>query len=271
MGHWTLDDIPWDEFDRSKIDERMINVVKAASIVERQSGDYAAYLQAVFHDDPEFCAAVTVWAREEVQHGDALRRYAEIADPDFDFDDTFRRFAEGHTLPLVATESVRGSRARELIARCIVEVGTSAYYSALRDAIDEPVFKALCHRIAGDEFRHYKLFYDNMKRYQSAERLSVFTRARIALCRFLEAEDDELAYAYYCGARLSGPYDRKRAIQAYGGNTLPHYQFRHVQRGFGMALKSMGLRPQSPLGRVLTRIAWWLFKTRVRQFEQAVA
>lgn len=269
MGGWTLEDIPWETLDRSKIDERMINIIKAASMVERQSGDYGDYLCSVFHDDPEFQRAARGWAAEEIQHGKALRRYAETADPDFDFEAAYTRFTDEHRLPLDATESVRGSRARELVARCVVEVGTSAYYSALRDATDEPVLKALCHRIAGDEFRHYKLFYDNMKRYQAKEGLTKLARIKVALGRLVEAEDDELAYAYYCGAGMDGPYDREAAVRAYGGQTLSLYRFRHVQRGVGMALKAMGLRPQSPLGRLLTRIAWWLFKSRVRHYEQA--
>ena len=72
-----------------------------------------------------------------------------------------------------AVTSVRGSRTGELIARCVVEVGTSSYYSALRDSIDEPVLKRICHRIAGDEYHHYKLFYSHLKRYQAHESLPI--------------------------------------------------------------------------------------------------
>ena len=271
MDRWTLDDIPWEQLDRLKIDARTLNIIKAASMVERQSGDYAAYLCSVFHDDPEFQQVARGWAAEEIQHGEALRRYAETADPEFDFEAAYTRFTDEHQLPLDATESVRGSRARELVARCVVEVGTSTYYSAMRDATDEPVLKSLCHRIAGDEFRHYKLFYDNMKRYQAKEGLTKLARIKVALGRLAEAEDDELAYAYYCATGMTGPYDREAAVCAYGAQTFSLYRFRHVQRGVGMALKAVGLRPQSLLGRMLIRFAWWRFKTRVRQFEQAPA
>ncbi len=271
MGRWTLDDIPWEQLDRSKIDAQTLNIIKAASMVERQSGDYGAYLCSVFHDDPEFQQVARGWAAEEIQHGEALRRYAETADPEFDFEAAYARFTDEHHLPLEATESVRGSRARELVARCVVEVGTSTYYCAMRDATEEPVLKALCHRIAGDEFRHYKLFYDNMKRYQAKEGLTKLARIKVALGRLAETEDDELAYAYYCGTGMTGPYDREAAVHAYGAQTFSLYRFRHVQRGVGMALKAVGLRPQSLLGRMLIRFAWWRFKSRVRQFEQATA
>ena len=61
-----------------------------------------------------------------------------------------------------AWRSSRGSRCGELVARCIVETGTSSYDTALMDAVEEPVLKEICRNIAADELRHYKLFYDHV-------------------------------------------------------------------------------------------------------------
>ncbi len=193
---WSLDDIPWERFDPGKLDPELVKIVKAASMVEYNGGDYAAYLCNVFADDPDFQAAANTWAAEEVQHGAALGRWAEMADPGFDFPASFKRFTEGYSLPLDATASVRGSRAGELVARCVVEVGTSSYYSALAGASEEPVLAAICRRIAADEFRHYKLFYSHLKRYLEIERISKLRRILVALGRIGESDDDELAYAY---------------------------------------------------------------------------
>ena len=55
--HWTRRDIPWDQFDPSKVDPDIVRIVKAASLVEYNGDDYAQYLCGVFHDDPEFQAA----------------------------------------------------------------------------------------------------------------------------------------------------------------------------------------------------------------------
>ena len=52
--HWTLDDLPWDQFDASKVDPEVLKIVKAAAMVEYNGRDYATYLCNVFHDDPEF-------------------------------------------------------------------------------------------------------------------------------------------------------------------------------------------------------------------------
>ena len=195
---WTLDDVPWERFDSSRVDPGHLKAIKGACMVEHHSEDYVAYLCSVFHGDPAFQAEARAWGIEELRHGQALRRWCELADPSFDFEARFARFkAGGHQLPTQAVESVRGSRTKELVARCFVESGTSAFYSALRDATDEPVLRHICHRIAGDEYRHYRLFYSNKKRYGAIEKPSMWAGLWIALGRLAESGDDELAYAYY--------------------------------------------------------------------------
>ncbi len=181
--HWTLDDIPWDRFDPARADPEIVKIVKAAAMVEYNSGDYATYLCNVFHDDPEFQAAARYWAEEEVQHGAALARWARLADPAFDFEAGFKRFTDGFKIAVNARESIRGSRSGELVARCIVETGTSSYYTALKDAVDEPVLKEICRNIAADELRHYKLFYDHLRRYLEKEKVGRLRRLLVAIGR----------------------------------------------------------------------------------------
>src|SRR5690606_26095657 len=98
----------------------LLEIAKTASLVEANSADYVTYLCNVFADDPEFQEAARVWGEEEIQHGLALGRWAEMADPDFSFEASLAHFRAGYRLPLDATESVRGSRRGELIARCVV-------------------------------------------------------------------------------------------------------------------------------------------------------
>ena len=74
MGNWTLDDIPWERFDGGKVDPEILRIVKAASLVEQNGGDYAVYLCNVFADDADFQAAARRWGAEEIQHGQALGR-----------------------------------------------------------------------------------------------------------------------------------------------------------------------------------------------------
>jgi rubrerythrin len=267
MKHWRIDELAWNRFDASKLDPDLVPLVKAAAMVERNGTDYAVYLHRVFADDPDFQQAADNWAIEEVQHGDALGRWAMLADPGWDYEVAFARYRAGYKLPLDATASVRGSRTGELIARCMVETGTSSYYSALAEATAEPVLRQICKNIAADEFRHYKLFYDHMRRYLAREKIGLVRRLRIALGRIGESEDDELAFAWHCGNQPeSVQFARAACTAAYMGRAMRFYRFRHVERGMGMVFKAIGMRPRGRLSDVAAKLVWRLLRWRQRQF-----
>jgi rubrerythrin len=270
MKHWHIEAVAWHEFDPTRVDRDLVALVKAAAMVERNGVDYARYLDRVFPDDPDFRAAAHHWAEEEVQHGEALGRWAMLADPGWDFAAAFARYRAGYQIPLDAAASVRGSRTGELIARCMVETGTSSYYTALAEASAEPLLATLCRLIAADEYRHFKLFYDHMRRYLARERIGLARRLAIALGRIGESEDDELAFAYHCGNEPEGArYDHRRCTALYIGRAMAFYRFRHVERGIGMILKTVGLPPRGRLSGVAARGAWWLIRRRRRRFAAA--
>src|SRR5262249_42639871 len=189
MGHWALDDIPWDLFDRNKVDPEIVRIVKAASLVEYNGGAYAHHLCRIFHDDPDFQQDARRWGEEEIQHGKALARWATLADPEYDFEGAFQRFQAGYQVGFDLAVWRRGWRSGEMIARCMVEVGTSSYYTALRDAVEEPVLKEICRNIAADEIRHYKLFYKNLTRCLERELIGFWSRLRVAARGFAESGD----------------------------------------------------------------------------------
>jgi rubrerythrin len=271
MGAWTLDDIRWERLDRAKVDPEILRIVKAASLVEQNGGDYAHYLCNIFYDDPAFQNVARAWGEEEIQHGQALGRWAELADPAFNHAKASERFTAGFRVDLDATKSVRGTRSGELIARCIVETGTSSYYTALAEAVDEPVLKAICQRIAADELRHYKLFYTHLKRYLERERLGFWGRLKVAAGRVAESEDDELAYAYYAANEGEVPYQRKRYNNAYARRAYRVYRAHHIDRGMAMIFKTVGLTPNGRLNRIASRCAWWVMCRRVEALERAAA
>ena len=272
MKHWRIEDVAWDRFDPSQADPELVPLVKAAAMVERNGTDYAIYLNRVFGDDPDFRQAADYWAAEEVQHGDALGKWATLADPTWDYQVAFARYKAGYRLQLDAEASIRGSRTGELIARCMVETGTSSYYTALADATKEPVLQQICRHIAADEFRHFKLFYDHMRRYLARENLGVMARLRIALGRIGETEDDELAYAYHCGNETqSQTFQHARCTAAYMAGAMGFYRYRHIERGTGMILKTIGLPPRGRLSTGATSLAWHLLQWRQRRFARQLA
>jgi hypothetical protein len=271
MGLWTLDDIPWHRFDPQKLDPEIARIVKAAALVEHNGAAYAHHLCRVFADDPVFQETARRWGEEETQHGRALARWAVLADPDFDFDRAFLRFQAGYRVDFDSARSRRGSRAGEMVARCIVEVGTSSYYTALRAAAAEPVLREICRHIAADELRHYRLFYKNLDRCLAREPIGRLARVRIALGRVAESEDDELAYAYYAANAGDLPYDRRRYTRAYARRAYALYRPHHIERGVAMLLKAVGLTPNGRLGLVASRLLWRAMRYRAARLAKMAA
>lgn len=267
MAKWTLDDINWQAFDASKINPELVSLAKAACMVEHNGYDYARYLCQVFQGDTEFQQVANTWAEEEVQHGRALRKWVELADPTFDFDKSFRAFTEGYKLPLDVEGSVRGSRAGELIARCIVEIGTSTYYTAIRDATDEPVLREICAKISTDEVHHYMMFHGYAQNYLKSENIGFWQRMKIAASRIAESEDDELAYAYYA-AHLNdaetGAYDHKLYKQRYLAKAYAVYRKEHIKRMIALLFKAIDVKQRVWMNRFLSQIAWSVMQYRLK-------
>lgn len=266
MTGWTLDDIHWHDFDATRVDPDLLAVVKTAALVEANAPDYVAYLHGVFADDAAFRAAIDRWGEEEARHGAALGRWAALADPGFDFARALADFRAGYRIPVDATASIRGSRAAELVARQVVETGTSSFYSAIRDATAEPVLKSLAARIAADEFAHYRLFQRHFARYHAAAPLPVTTRLHVAATRFAEAEDDELGWAWFAANVLPGDraavYRTGEHTRAYSTRALRLYRRPHIENGVRMLLRAVALNHNGALYRLASAALWRLTQVR---------
>jgi hypothetical protein len=266
---WTLDDVDWAGFDPSKVSPALLAAVKAASLVEYNAPDYVAYLKRVYKDAPESnIRRIEHWGEEEIQHGLALARWAELADPHFDFQTAFGRFRSLYRVPHFerGTGSVRGSRRGEMIARCVVESGTASLYSAIRDASDEPVLKEVAGRIAADEFRHYRLFFDILQDETEPD-LPLWRKLWVAATRVNESDDDELACAYYCAnvppaEAAAKPYRRRLYARAYQEKIMAFYRRHHIDRLVKMVVKPTGLNPSGRLSQIASAVLWRLLSVR---------
>lgn len=266
---WTLDDIDWSRFEPAKVDAGLLAAVKAASLVEYNAPDYVAYLKRVYQGAPDSTIrSIEHWGEEEIQHGLALARWAEIADPTFDFNRAFARFRTRYRPAHFdgANVSVRGSKRGEMIARCVVESGTSSFYSAIRDASAEPVLKEVAGRIAADEFRHYRLFYDILQADTEPD-LPRWRKLWVAVTRVRESDDDELACAYYCAnvppeRESEMPYKRRTYARAYHAKAMPLYRRHHIDKLVKMVVKPTGFDPSGRLSEFAGAALWRLLTTR---------
>lgn len=265
-ARWQLADVPWTGLVREAVEPAVLAAVKTAALVEANSADYVTYLDNVFAGDRAFLAAVARWGEEEAQHGAALAQWAGMVDPEFDFAASLAHFRAGYRLPLGARDSVRGSRTGELLARCVVESGTCSFYAALRDRTREPVLKYICHRIAQDEARHYRLFQLHYARHLRDTPLWWWRRLRIALGRVGETDDDELAHAYFSANHALAPnpptYRRRQCGRAYQRLATGLYGERHVRTVVAMIAQALGVNPMRWPVRAGGRLAWWWLRAR---------
>ena len=266
---WTLADIDWARFDASKVDADLLAAAKAAAMVEYQAPAYVDYLHRVYEGAPQSTLdAIEHWGKEEIQHGLALARWAKLADPSFDFDEAMARFRSLYRPPHFdgGGGSVRGSRRGEMIARCVVESGTSSYYSAMRDASEEPVLKEIAGRIAADEFRHYRLFYDILQAQDEPD-LPLWRKVMVAIGRVNEADDDELSCAYYCGnvpacEADATPYERKVYARAYHAKAVAMYRRHHIDKLVKMVALPAGINPAGLFSRFASAALWRVMQLR---------
>jgi hypothetical protein len=212
---WTLDDVPWDEIDPRAVAHRepLFFIVVSASFIESATGVYTRNLMDFFAGDAQATAWLEQrWEPEELQHGRALRRYTELAWPDFDWPGTYRGFLAEFSLKSDA-DGLEPSRALEAASRCMVEMGTASYYSALGRLSPEPVLGTLAQLIREDEVRHYKYFHRYFQSYRERERCSrlAILGAMWRRLRMMDMGDSYIALKHVCLARHPGAvFDRKR-------------------------------------------------------------
>jgi hypothetical protein len=173
-GHWSLDDIPLHRVDATRVrsNEELFLLLAGASFVETASDLYTRNLVEQFRGDAEVSSWLTgQWEPQELQHGRALRAYVNRAWPEFDWQQEFGAFLAEHSQRNTPDE-LETSPGLEMAARCVVEMGTSTYYAAIRSISDEPVLRRLVRAIQRDEVNHYKHFYRYFHRYNVSERNS---------------------------------------------------------------------------------------------------
>ncbi|WP_353234112.1 ferritin-like domain-containing protein [Diaphorobacter ruginosibacter] len=176
---WHVRDIAFEQIDRARIEgnEDLFYLLMGASFIETGSDTYASNLAEHYREYPEIADWLrNRWEREELQHGAALRRYVETVWPGFPWQAAYDSFFAEYSR-LCTVEELNEDRQLEMVARCVVETGTTAYYHTLRELSDEPVLRQLLGHIRSDEVGHFKYF---LKYFKQLQQESPVGRGRIA-------------------------------------------------------------------------------------------
>lgn len=269
-GKWKFEDIKWSLFNPDKVNPEILKLIKAGSVIEHNGSDYGRYLKNVFAGDTALEKEIDAWSMDEIKHGKVLAEWVKMVEPSYDFEGRFNEYVKGFPIDTEVSQSIRGSCTAELLTRCMVEIGTSTFYTAVKDATDEPLLKHICSKIAADELRHYKLFYTHFKRYQVKEKLSFFKRFRVTMNRLLEEQDDELPFAYYIANHETSPYDRKHYTKVYGKTVYSCYRKTHVSQGMAMFCKAIGASPQGWFHKFLSFVVYEAMSSKAVRYAKAV-
>jgi hypothetical protein len=128
------------------------------------------------------------------------------------------------------------------------------------------VLKEVAGRIAADEFRHYRLFYQILQAETEPE-LPTWRKLWVAATRLKESDDDELACAYYCANvpaehERDLPYRRSLYARAYHAKAMTLYRRHHIDKLVKMVVKPAGLNPSGRLSHWASAALWRVLTIR---------
>ena len=154
---WSMDkDIPWDQFDASKLTDEQAETIKMNAITEWSALPATEMFLRDNRGDSDFCAFMSVWFFEEQKHSlvlmEYLRRYRpalvpteeELHNVRFEFD------------PAPPMET--------LMMHFCGEIRLNHWYRCASDWHTEPVIKSIYKTISQDEARHGGAYLRYMKK-----------------------------------------------------------------------------------------------------------
>lgn len=227
---WRATDFNYSRVVPHQFDADLLYILRTTALVESRADHYGDYLRAVFAArGADWREAIDRWNQEEAEHGRALRRLCETAGTPFAFDRLMNAYLDGVAYHACDGQSVRGSIAGELVARCIVEALASAFYRVLRDSCRDETGRAVLHTLALDEARHYGMFHAMLRAETAQSPLSRTGRLRVGLARMLELSDDQIMFAAWLVDAGAAPrYRRSRTARCYQAALYRRYRFEHV-------------------------------------------
>lgn len=189
---WNMSaDIPWDDFDASKLSDEQAYTIKMNAITEWAALPATEMFLRDNRNDSDFCAFMSIWFFEEQKHSLVLIEYLRRFRPElvpteeelhkvrFDFD------------PAPAMET--------LMLHFCGEVRLNHWYRRAAEWHTEPVIQAIYKIIAQDEARHAGAYLRYMRRalqMGQADR-SLETRAAFARIGVLMASAHRTAQALH--------------------------------------------------------------------------
>lgn len=254
--HWQLEDINFDLVDVALVrdDEILFYMLASASFVEILSELYSTNLIAHFRGNADAVSWLQeYWQQEEVQHGRALKAYLWTVWPEFNWDMANEGFRAEYSA-LCTAQHLEPSCALEMVARCVVETGTTTLYSALHDYVKEPVLLSLLANIKADETNHYLHFRRYFEVYNDSEHHGAWAviAATWRRIRVIRAEDTYTAFKHAYAGRHPDKQFRDDEWSRYSKMIR-----RHARRHYPFSMAFKMLSKPIPLAEPYKRLFEW--------------
>ena len=154
---WNMDtDIPWDQFDASKLSDEQAQTIKMNAITEWAALPATEMFLRDNRHDSDFSAFISVWFFEEQKHSLVLMEYLRRFRPDL-----VPTEAELHE---VRFEFDPAPALETLMLHFCGEIRLNHWYRRASEWHSEPVITAIYETLARDEARHGGAYLRYMKR-----------------------------------------------------------------------------------------------------------
>ena len=154
---WDMDkDIPWAQFDGSKLSDEQAQTIKMNAITEWAALPATEMFLRDNRDDSDFSAFMSIWFFEEQKHSLVLMEYLRRFRPDLAPTEEELHQIRFEFDPAPALET--------LMLHFCGEIRLNHWYRCAMDWHTEPVIKHIYHLISRDEARHGGAYLQYMKR-----------------------------------------------------------------------------------------------------------
>lgn len=154
---WNMaHDIPWDDFDGSKLTDEQAYTIKMNAITEWAALPATEMFLRDNRDDSDFCAFMSIWFFEEQKHSLVLIEYLRRFRPEL--------VPTEEELHKVRFEFDPAPAMETLMLHFCGEIRLNHWYRRAADWHTEPVIKTIYQIVAQDEARHAGAYLRYMRR-----------------------------------------------------------------------------------------------------------
>ncbi|KDE00483.1 P-aminobenzoate N-oxygenase AurF domain protein [Bordetella bronchiseptica SBL-F6116] len=187
---WNMaSDIPWDDFDGSKLSDEQAHTIKMNAITEWAALPATEMFLRDNRGDSDFCAFMSVWFFEEQKHSLVLIEYLRRFRPEL--------MPTEEELHKVRFEFDPAPELETLMLHFCGEIRLNHWYRCAADWHTEPVIKAIYRTVAKDEARHAGAYLQYMRRalHNRGDQTSLQARQSFAKIGVLMASASRTAQA----------------------------------------------------------------------------